>query len=301
MKKTPRILMLGQGFIGTAVTQKLNDLGYSVEIYTRDTGQDILDMNALEIAVARNDFIIQMAAVADLNKFEADPLLGMQINLWGTVLCAQACTKYRKRLYNISTCCVYGNTMDLPSNEESLCNPSEIYAEAKLAGEHVIKAYHKSYGLEYVILRIATTYGPGMRGALATAIFLRKILNNESIAIHGTGNQTRTLTYIDDERDGIVAAINHPEIVNETINISSEEERSVMDLAKIIMKTTGKDVPLDFVNDRKGQTFRELIDARKAYKLLNWKTRYSLEEGIQKTFNWINGMTKNDREIFLET
>lgn len=285
--KLPKILFIGAGFIGSAVIAKLRQAGYQLELYTKETGQDILDEQALEPAIKRNDYCVQMAAVADLNKFEQDPMTGMKVNLWGTTLCAYYCSKHKKRLFNISTCCVYGNTKDLPSNENSTCNPSEIYAEAKLAGEHVVKAFHKSYGLEYLILRIATAYGPGMRKELAVAIFFDKILKGEPITIHGTGNQTRTFTYIEDEAEGIFSAIKHAEVVNETINISSEEEKSVNNLVRLIMKITGKQVPINYGADRKGQTFRESIDASKAKRLLGWEAKYSLEEGLKKTWEWI--------------
>jgi UDP-glucose 4-epimerase len=282
-----KILQIGKGFIGEAVTRRLQVLGYEVELYSKSFGQDITDRSQLEEAIKRNDYILHMAAIADLNEYEAKPLMASHINVWGTVLVANYCAKHHKRLYNISTCCVYGNTPDLPSNEESRTEPSEIYAEAKLAGEHIIKGYHKSFDLEYVILRIATTYGPEGRSALAPHVFIGQVNSGEPITIHGDGKQTRTLTYIDDEADGIVAAIEHSEVVNETINISSEEELSVLDWAHIIMKVLGKEVPIVHIQDRKGQTHRELIDASKAKRLLGWEAKYSFEEGIQKTYDWL--------------
>jgi len=290
----PKILHIGKGFIGTAVINRLQALGYEVELFSKSFGQDITNRKQLEEAIMRNDYIIQMAAIADLNEFEEKPLYGMNINIWGTVLVANYCAKHKKRLYNISTCCVYGNTPDLPSNEESKTNSSEIYAEAKLAGEHIIKGYNKSFDLEYVILRVATTYGVEMRSSLAPAVFLGQVCSGEPITIHGDGKQTRTLTYIDDEADGIVAAITHPEVVNETINISSQEELSVEDWAKIIMKVVGKEVPIKHVVNRKGQTFKEIIDASKAKRLLGWEAKISFEEGIQKTYEWMQKIWRGE-------
>lgn len=283
----PKILLIGVGFIGNSVARKLKVLGYQVEEFDLIFGQDMLDIPTLEAAIERNDYVIQMAAIADLNVFEAAPLKGMRINIWGTVVVANYCTKHKKRIYYISTCCAYGNTPDLPSNEESKTEPSEIYAEAKLAGEHIIKAYNKSYDLKYVILRIATTYGPEMRDSLAPAIFLGKILSGEPIKVHGDGNQTRTLTYIEDEADGIVAAITHPEVINETINISSQEELSVQDWIKIIVEVTGQEAQIEYEQDRKGQTFRESIDVSKAKRLLDWEAKYSFKDGIKETYNWM--------------
>lgn len=290
----PKILQIGKGFIGDEVARKLKALGYEVEIFSLSLGQNMLDRTQLEEAIARNDYVIQMAAMADLNDFEATPLKGMNINIWGTVLVANYCTKLKKRLYNISTCCVYGNTHELPSHEDSKTNPSEIYAEAKLAGEHIIKGYHKSFGLEYVILRIATTYGPEGRSALAPHVFLGQILSGEPVTIHGDGNQTRTLTYIEDEADGIVAAIEHPEVVNETINISSEEELSVNDWVRIIGEVVNQPYNVQRIGDRVGQTFREKIDSTKAYRLLGWKAKHKFKEGIEKTYDWMQKVGRGE-------
>src|SRR3990167_10051261 len=224
-----RICLAGKGFVGDAVARRLNELGYELEITSLSLGTDFTKAEVVEEFVKRNDLVIQMFAIADLNHFEEKPLLGMNTNVWSTVLFANYCSKYKKRLCYISTACVYGNTPDLPSNEESRCNPSEIYAEAKLAGEHIIKGYAKSYDLNYLILRIATVYGPEMRSSLAPAVFLGQILSGEPVTIHGSGDQTRTLTYIDDVADGIMAAIKKDKLSGETINISSEEELSVLE------------------------------------------------------------------------
>lgn len=283
----PKIGMAGKGFIGDEVSRQLKKLGYEVEIISLSLGQDVTKQDVVEEFVKRNDIIIQMAAIADLNDFEKTPLLGMNVNVWATVLFANYCTKYKKRLYYISTCCAYGNAEDLPSNEKSRCNPSEIYAEAKLAGEHIIHGYHKSFDLEYVILRIATTYGPEMRSSLAPAVFIAQMLSGKPVTIHGTGSQTRTLTYIEDEADGIVAAIEHPEVVNETINISSEESLSVYEWVEVIGKVLGVNPVIKFIEDRKGQTFQEEIDASKARELLGWKAKYTFEGGIRKTHEWL--------------
>jgi len=289
-----KILQIGKGFIGDAVARRLKALGHEVELYSRSFGQDITDRDQLEPAIARNDIVLHMAAISDLNEFEAMPLLGMNVNVWGTVLVANYCAKHKKRLYNISTMCTYGNSPDAPLTEDARPNPSEIYAEAKLAGEHIIKGYHKSFGLEYVILRIATTYGPEGRSALAPHVFIGQILSGESVTIHGNGEQKRTLTYIDDEADGIVAAIEHQEVVNETINITSEEELSVNEWVSIIGKVVDKTPEIVHIGDRVGQTYREQSNAQKAKRLLGWEAKISFEEGIIKTYEWMQQIWRDE-------
>lgn len=311
-----KILQIGSGFIGEKVTEKLKEQGHEVKVadVNPDVGADyvfsITDAAETDKVIAEEwDVILLIAAIANLNQFEKNPRIGMSVNVEGLINVCESVRKHGGKLVFISTCCVYGNTPDLPSHEESYTDPSEIYACAKLAGEWIIKGYNKSYDLEYLILRIATCYGPGMRAALAPAVFINQALSGGPITIHGDGKQTRTLTYIDDEVDGITTAISSG-AVNETFNISSEEETSVNDLAEIIREETGKQVAIVHIKDRKGQTFREAIDAGKIREVRLWKGRYapsakkvngrtgwqakvSLREGIKRTLEW---MRKNDME-----
>lgn len=316
-----KILQIGEGFIGGKLQQKLIDKGHFVEaIDLMTTGHNICDREAMmqKIVDQNWDAVILMAAISDLNLFEANPKLGMDVNIGGVINVAEACTESKTKLYFISTCCVYGNTPELPSNEESKCVPSEIYAEAKLAAEHIIKGFNKSFDLEYVILRIATCYGVGMRAALAPAVFINQALKGEPITIHGDGKQTRTLTYIDDEVDGIATVVDCG-VTNETFNISTEEEVSVVQLARIILEELAiagmvKEVfPFNFVQDRKGQTFTEKIDSgkvrnirlwpkgrycpdpTKAKRVAGWSAKVSLREGIRRTLKWMK--ENNMKEI----
>lgn len=304
-----KILQIGGGFIGNKVADLLskdNEVKVVDILFDDPNKLDITDRESVnkEILDGKYDAVVLMAAIANLNDFEKNPILGMDVNVLGLINVANACMLSHSKLVFISTCCVYGNTPELPSNEESRVEPSEIYAAAKYAGEWIIKGYHKSYDLEYIILRIATTYGPGMRNALAPAIFINQVKAGEPISIHGDGNQTRTLTYIDDEVEGIVTIINSG-IKNETFNISTEEERSVNELAHIIAEAMGvPDHPIVHLPDRTGQTFTERIDAGKSREIRIWQGRYSpnpekcervvgwkaqtsLADGIKKTLDWM--------------
>lgn len=310
------ILLIGGGFIGDRLMQLLIKKGYLVTLADLKYGDDIRNREYTRKMIKDfpGDKVILMAAISNLNVFEADPWNGMDVNMNGLTNVALACTEEKKKLYYISTCCVYGNTKDLPSSEEARPEPSEIYAACKLAGEWIIKGLHKSYDLEYVILRVATTYGIGMRSALAPAVFINQVLKGEPITIHGDGKQTRTLTYIDDEVEGIAAVI-MSDATNDTFNISTEEEQDVNYLADTVRKEMGKpDHPIVYVKNRKGQTFKERIDAQKAAKIriwegryapdptkvngnVGWKAKVTLKEGIRKTLDW---MKENNIKEFVK-
>jgi len=293
--KKQKILHIGQGFIGSKVITKLKTVGHKVNIFDLQLGQDLRNRQQVykEIKKGKYDAVILMAAIANLNDFDKDPLLGLDVNIGGLINVTNACSDLKKKLYFISTCCVYGNTSEFPSKEDSKVEPSEIYAAAKYAGEWIIKGYHRSYDLNFVILRLATCYGPDMRNALAPGVFINQINQGKPITIHGSGKQTRVLTYIDDLVDGIVAIINS-EISNQTFNVSTEEEKSVNDLVQIIKESMGKPKwPVKHISDRKGQIFKEQISSKKAKKLVSWKAKTTLKQGIKKTLKWMKANDKN--------
>ncbi len=283
----------GRGFLGRRLLERLTK-DHQINTFDIIDGLDITDSKQLADYIKDNDIIVHLAAVADLNYAREHPQETMNINVLGTINVLEACRKYQKPLIFISTCCVYGNQKNHPSTEESCPNPTEIYAYSKLAGENLVLGYHKQFGIQYNILRLATFYGPDMRPALAPYIFFKKVINNEPIEIHGDGRQTRTFTYVDDIVEGIVATITS-EIWNEVINISTEEETSVLDLAKMIMEIVGREVPLKFVADRPGQIKKEQISAQKAKALLDWEAKVSIKEGLRLTYEWMkNQMIKNN-------
>jgi UDP-glucose 4-epimerase len=285
MKK--KILIAGgKGFLGKRLTKALVNKGYKIITFDIVDAQDITKPQQIERAIKNCDVVIHLAAVADLNYAREHPKETMDVNILGTINVLEGCRKYKKDLIFASTCCVYGNPDTHPVDEKTCPKPTEIYAHSKLAGEHLILGYSKHFGIKYNILRLATFYGPEMRPALAQYIFLSKVMKGEPIEIHGTGKQTRTFTYVDDIVNGIVAVLESG-IWNEIINITTEEETSVLTLAKLAIKIVGRKVPLKFVADRPGQIKREQILARKARKLLGWKAKVSMEEGLRKTYEWM--------------
>ena len=285
-RKKQRILVTGgTGFIGKHLFDRLKKEGHQVEIFDLKRGDDLRDPKQVDKAIKGRDVVFHLAAIADLNVSRKNPRENTDINITGTVNVANACWRHRAALNYASTCCVYGNQKKHPVDENTLPNPSEIYAHSKLAGEHIILGYAKTCGLEYNIIRFATIYGPGMRPALGVHVFFDQALDSKPITIHGNGRQTRTLTYIDDLIDGIMVLF-HSGVKNEIINLSTEEEVSALQMAKLIKKMTNSKSPIIFISQRPGQTFREAVSAQKAKKLLSWRAKTSFKEGLEKTYRW---------------
>lgn len=276
----------GEGFIGSHLAEKLKRTGNQIELFDLASGKDLRDRNSVDASVEGKDYVFHLAAVADLNWARENPLETMDINIGGTINIANSCAKYKVPLYHASTCCVYGNQQRHPVNEATLPNPAEIYACSKLAGEEIIRGYGLMYGLKFNLMRFATIYGPGMRPALGVYVFFKQALSGSPITIHGNGKQTRTLTYIDDLISGIVALFESGLFIG-SVNLSTEEEISANQMAKMIKKLTNSKSKITHIDQRPGQTYRESVDSSKAKNLFGWEAKTTFREGLIKTFRWL--------------
>ena len=277
----------GNGFIGNSLLNRFKEEGHeTISFDIQNGGRNILDVNQIRKDSKGCDAVFHLAAVADLNYAREQPAETMDINVQGTANVAAVCNELDIPLYYGSTCCVYGNQECHPTDESSLPKPTEFYACTKLAGEYVIEAYRKMYGLNAVYMRFATTYGPNMREALGVHIFLDQALNGKDITVHGDGRQTRTLTYIDDLIDGIMALFNS-DINDGVYNLTTEEEVSAIDMAKEIKKLCKSDSRIVFIPQRPGQIFRELISAQKAKRDFGWGAKTEFRDGLRNTYDWI--------------
>lgn len=284
-----RCLITGSsGFIGSRLTQELRDKGYEVIEYDILVGKDLMNNQQLSDAIQGCDVVIHNAAAADINWVRQFPYDAVLINVGTTHDVVHLCAKYHKWLIFASTVCVYGNQEKFPETEETLPNPSELYACSKYACEWIIRGYGHNYGVPWTILRYATIYGEGMRPALGVRIFLEQAMKGEPITVHGDGKQTRTQTYIGDLVDGIIAVLENPEKSrNEIFNLTNENRISAIQMAEDIKELTKSKSEIVCIPQRPNQTFHEEISAKKIFDKLGWKAKTSWEEGLEKTFIWL--------------
>ena len=287
-----KILVTGSaGFIGSKVKNKLISLGHVVFDYDIASGQDLLDLKELEDAVSSVDVVYHIAAEADLGKMTKlnGAWNGVIKNVYATHNVAYLCAKYNKWLIYASTVCVYGNQKNHPETEDyTLPNPSDLYACSKYAGEWIVKGYGQNFGMPWTILRFATIYGPGMRRALGLHIFFRQAMAGDPITVHGDGEQDRTLTYIDDLVEGIVAPLTHKKKAKGQIfNLSNQISISANVMAESVKALTESASEIVHVKQRDNQTLHEDIDSDKAWNLLDWQTKTSWDKGIALTYEWM--------------
>jgi len=278
-----RILLTGaSGFLGRRLRRELRQKKHDVFCYDITLGYNIMYPDQIENTIInwKPDTVIHLAALADLNIFKEKPEFGHQLNVVGTRNVLNLCQKYKLRLLFASTCCCYGNNNIHPSDETSPLAPTEPYAKSKQESElEILKI-----GLPHCCMRLATFYGPEMRGALAPAVFIDKACKDETIEIHGDGNQTRTLTYVDDIVSGIITiAESEPKFT--IINVTTEETISVNKMVELTKIVTGVDAKTKHVEDRDGQIYKEQI-SNKRLKSLGWEPLYTTDKGFLLSYEY---------------
>jgi nucleoside-diphosphate-sugar epimerase len=281
----------GKGGIGTRLVAQLAAHGHTPVSYDIVDGQDLFDTEKLEAAIQDADIVYHVAAEANLNNMRTfeGARDGMRRNVQATENVAYLSAKHKKWMLYISTMCVYGDVEVHPEREDTtLPNPSEIYACSKYAAEWIVRGYGINFGLPYTILRIATVYGPNCRPELGVHVFFNQALAGEDITVHGDGSQRRTLTYVDDVVDGLVAAVEHPDAAQGQIfNITGNEQVSAISMAEQIKELTGSSSSIVFIPQRAHNTQDEDPDVSKAEKLLGWKAGTLFSDGLKKTLAWL--------------
>jgi nucleoside-diphosphate-sugar epimerase/NADPH:quinone reductase-like Zn-dependent oxidoreductase/3-oxoacyl-(acyl-carrier-protein) synthase/malonyl CoA-acyl carrier protein transacylase/arylamine N-acetyltransferase len=280
-----RVLVTGgRGFLGQHLCLLLQSYGFDVFSFDLADGQDILDRKALTAELRDNKITacVHLAAVADLYEAASNPVRAEKINVEGTEGVLSCCDACSVRVLFASTCCAYGNNGVSVNDELAPLAPTELYAQTKVRGEKLVLESPRLHELKHVIMRLATFYGPGMRGALATSVFLEAAVSGRAIQIHGTGEQTRCYTHVHDIAEGIRVILQSQ--FAGVINVSDDRPCSVNQLAQIIMNAAGCTVKVSHVHDRDGQIQRSSISNKRLRALGNhgWSPSVTLATGLEQ-------------------
>lgn len=162
------------------------------------------------------------------------------------------------------------------------------YAAVKVLGEIYFRTYYEEYGLPTVSLRFFNVYGPRQESSsygFVTAIFMRQALSGKPLTVFGRGVQTRDFVYIKDNIEATLKALLNPKIKGEEINIGTGKETRVIDLAKKIIRLSGKSSKIKFLPPRKkGDMIGRCPDITKMKKLLKYQPQYTLDHGLRETY-----------------
>ena len=241
------------------------------------------------------DIVINFAAESHVDNSILNPQIFTITNILGTQVLLDACRKYNiKRFHQISTDEVYG---ELPLDDKSILftektplNPSSPYSASKASADMLVKSYYRTYSLPITISRCSNNYGPYQHLEKLIPLMISKAINNDNLPVYGNGLNVRDWLHVYDHCTAIDLII-HEGKIGEIYNIGGNNEKSNIDVVKIILKELGKSEKLiKYVNDRPGHDLRYAIDSTKIKTTLNWNPVYSFEKGILDTIKWYTKM-----------
>jgi UDP-glucose 4-epimerase len=314
-----RVLVTGgAGTIGAAVVRRLlTDPSYEVRVSDqRDAPQwmregcevhtgDLRVPEQARKAMRGCEQVIHLAAiVGGIGNFHRLPHTLTEVNnaLYNAVIRAALDLEVERFTY-VSSSMVFEQAELFPTPEDYLprCpTPISAYGFSKLTGEVYCRAAHDEHGLPFTICRPFNAYGPGEmpddEPGIAHAVpdLIKKVLSGQRpLQIFGSGEQTRTLTHVDDVADGVVTAMSSPAGLNEDFNISAARELTVAEIARIIWEACGEDpeeLELEHLPTFAVDVQRRWPSVEKAQRLLGWHARIELEDGIAATVRWLRSL-----------
>lgn len=293
----------GAGFIGSHLADKLVELGHEVVVIDDfSTGKkenlknsknkvvllkqsltlENPNLSKISNSLKGARYIFHLAALPRIERSISDPIGTHNTNVSGTLAALELAKKLKvKRIIFSSSSSVYGDQKVMPLKETLIPNPQNPYAFQKLMGEYYCKIYSSIYKLPVIVFRLFNVYGKRMfsKGSykLVFTKWLEQIKENLPLSIYGTGKQTRDFTHVSDVIDGLIKGMQlEDQILFETINIGYGRQVSVEYLAKLFNHPTKK------LSERNYEEKFKQADIRRAAKILGWKPKISIEDGVKE-------------------
>lgn len=302
----------GAGFIGSNLIEKLLKEGHKVVCLDNfnDYYDPLIKRNNIKGFLSKSRFKLIEADIRDrvgldkiFDKFRfqkvvhlaaqpgvrfslENPYIYFDVNVNGTLNVLDLCKKYSvKGLIFGSSSSVYGITKSIPFSEDGETKPISPYGVSKKAGELLCFNYNYLYGIPITILRFFTVYGPRQRPDMAIYKFTRLVDNDKKINIFGNGKTKRDYTFISDIVDGIISALKK-DFDFEIFNLGNSKPVILSYLISLLEKNLKKKAKVRFSPEQPGDPPITYADIKKSKKLLGYKPKTSIEEGIKKYVNW---------------
>ena len=305
----------GKGFIGSKIVEMLTKDGHKVTVVdNNDTygimtkqeldklfqwrtrnwvaenvqviSGDILDRLICLKAFSHNpDIVIHLATYPRAKIVDEDPILGIPkvINTTTNLLWHSSKWSIKKFVY-ISSSMVYGDFVD-GTKEDAKTKPKNIYGEAKLTGERMVKLFAKRDNLNYSIVRPSGVYGPGDMPDRVVSKFFEKAMKNETITLHNGANKV-DFTYRQDAARGIIMSA-LSSVSNVSFNITAGNATSLKTLAEKIIEITGSKSEVEDIGNHKLYPMRGTLDISRAKDLLGYEPEFTLEQGLKSYYDWL--------------
>jgi dTDP-glucose 4,6-dehydratase len=326
-KLLPRVLVTGgAGFIGSAVVRHLLGRGYEVCVVDKLTyagnlaslpttdgdstltfvQADVCNGNMIDpiLDSFKPDWIMHLAAETHVDRSIGTPRTFVETNILGTFNLLEAVRKYWEKLpcetkqkfrfLHVSTDEVYGSARDNDYFTESTpYDPSSPYAASKAAADHLVRSWHRTYGLPIIVSNCANNYGPFQFPEKLIPLTIVNLLQGKSVPVYGAGTQMRDWLFVEDHARALHTLISQGR-VGETYVVGGHSDRPNIDIVNAICSLMARLCPLsvpyrdliNFVPDRPGHDHRYAIDSKKLRTEFNWEPQYSMTEGLEMTVKW---------------
>jgi len=275
--------------VDTLVTGKRENVPAGAELHVRDICEPLDDV----FDAVQPEAVFHLAAQADVRVSVERPVEDAGVNVIGTIRVLEAARRNNAQVIFSSTGgAIYGEC-EVPAVETAPCEPLSPYGTAKLAAEEYIRSYNRLYGTGHVALRYGNVYGPrqdphGEAGVVA--IFLGALARGEQAYVFGDGLQARDYVYVGDVARATTAAIGQEGGV---FNVGTGRDTSVVDLYALCAKVAGSDARAEHAPARLGELFRSVLDPELAAHELGFRAMVELEDGLQATWDWVQGTQKD--------
>lgn len=254
---------------------------------------NICDSESIDTIVRENkpDYIVNFAAESHVDRSITNPRIFLETNIIGTSTLMDAAVKYGvKRFHQVSTDEVYGDLpldrKDLLFTENTPLCTSSPYSSSKAGADLLAMAYFRTYKLPVTISRCSNNYGPYQFPEKLIPLMITKALYNQKLPVYGDGLNIRDWIYVKDHCDAIDTILRNGKC-GETYNVGSNNEKSNIEIVKIILNQLNKPESLiSYVKDRAGHDRRYAIDPTKINKELKWKPKTDFNTGLKNTIRW---------------
>ena len=307
-----RVLVTGGGgFIGSHLVERLVQLGAQTRALVRYNSAgswgwldyseakdevevilgDLRDQDSLERAVRGSDVVFHLAALIAIPYSYHAPMSYVRTNVEGTLNVLQSAIRNDVGLVvHTSTSEVYGTARTVPISEDHPLQGQSPYSASKIGADKIAESFFLSFGLPVVTIRPFNTYGPRQSARAVIPTIVSQALAEPAIRL-GNLEPTRDLNYVADTVEGFIKAAETPQAVGQVINLGTGREISIGDVAGTILRMLGKDLPILTDNERvrpdNSEVDRLCADNNRARAILGWEPRFTFEEGLGRTIEWI--------------
>jgi nucleoside-diphosphate-sugar epimerase len=289
------------GFIGSHLAESLQERGHDVvgldsftdyydtarkeenarriDVRRVDLAEDVLDFDGL-------DGVFHLAGRPGVRSFGTEFGEYVRDNLLATQRLLEAAVAAGVRVVFASSSSVYGDAETYPTPEKTPTRPISPYGITKLGGEHLARAYATSFGLDAVVLRYFTVFGPRQRPDMAFTRMVEALAARSTWELYGDGTRSRSFTYVSDAVDATVAAM---ERGSGTYNVGGGEEATLNDAIGLLERISGRTLDVRRVPEAAGDVKRTKADVTRIRSELAWEPRVALADGLRSQLEWAFG------------